>query len=755
MLPFARRFDSYLSSINADVIKPMSRIWGGKGLTRKADCIGAIQNGLANPLKVRSAIRDLKPYEHHALALIKQAGGEIDYNAMALGLLASGASIPHVFFRGYRGVSESLANGLIKRGLILSASRYSRGEISSYAHSAEEKIVFSDPRLLDAVGPIKAYTPFAIKSIPPPSDATFRPPQVVALEIVGFLQAIENMGGLGITRQGNLRVNDIKKVGKAMKWPSKTLKMDGLQFDDALNGMVAALRKTDWMQLTEKGVQLRMPAAQIGALSYQEQITALFNGFLRAAEWREPIAESFTYSFSSNHQIARFILANALKSLPLDEDGFFKIDNFDQALFDRVGEHFGLRNNPHPPSPYNKTQEELAQEKSDWLRKLRGEWRQRERLWLADVLGGWLYFLGMVEAGMAKKQLASFRLTPLGKAVLHPEHAQADIQTAETTGAETTSTNTDLWVVQPNMEIIAYLNRLSPPQLAFLEAHAERIDAQQHTAQYRLTRASVYGGLESGSSLEGILRELETGSSVPLPQNVIVEIREWATLRDQIALHRRAHLIEFPDTETRQLALSNGATGTAVGDRFLLVSSATKPASQVPQGQGLRIKQINYQTSIPKNLTVTEDGRLTLNLKQIDLLIESQLDQWAERIDSGQWQLTQKSVTAATKAGLRLKELLSLFEERLTRDVPPLLELALKNWTGKAKVVALETVTVLRCHDQAAWNAILSSELLQSYLVGRLAEGLLVVETERLDEFQKQLVWAGIVVENGVLGFRG
>ena len=71
--------------------------------------------------------------------------------------------------------------------------------------------------------------------------------------------------------------------------------------------------------------------------------------------------------------------------------------------------------------------------------------------------------------------------------------------------------------------------------------------AQQYIAHYRLTRESVYCGLESGATLDELLDGLRRGAHADLPQNVLVELCEWAGLRERITLHYRTRLFEFPD----------------------------------------------------------------------------------------------------------------------------------------------------------------------------------------------------------------
>ena len=236
----------------------------------------------------------------------------------------------------------------------------------------------------------------------------------------------------------------------------------------------------------------------------------------------------------------------------------------------------------------------------------------------------------MVELGLKDKTPYALRLTDLGRAILHPGQAPAEpVPVVEERAA---------WVVQPNFEIVVYLDRTTPEQLAFLERHAERFQTQQHIAQYRLTRPAIYAALESGSKLDRLLAALEGGTGRPLPQNVTAEIREWAALREQVTLYRRARLLEYGDTADRDADVKR-LSGVAVGDRFLLVS-----ARQVTQAHARQ--HVNYAAAPTKCLVADEDGTLTAAQPLPDLLLDAQIGRWAESRGADRWQLTQDSVAA-------------------------------------------------------------------------------------------------------------
>ena len=735
----AQRFDDFLPEIRADDLKSMVTLWGGKAAQRKDLCVAMIRRGLADPVQVRAAVQRLDPYEYAALALIKQAGGVIDGDMIGVALLAMGVPLPPRLFDRYTKISESILGALVKRGLVLADNDDNPTSLYRYGGYT----FFTDARLLAAVEPVDA-TPFTIKPGLRPTSSTYRTAPAVALDIIGFLRAIDNLGGLGLTQKDAPRVNEVRKIQRELQWPDDALVVDGLAFRGAFDGLLSALHYSPW--LTREGDVLRLtaPLHDIAALDYDELIAGVLDGFLDTGGWRES-GKADGYDFYNKYfQQGRFVLTQGLKSLPTQVTGFFTIDDFDQAIYARVGEHFSLDYAPSRPYvPYNASPQEQKNIYEEWRHKLRTKWLASERVWLEQALTGWLYFLGLVEIGLEKHAPVSFRLTELGRAIFHPKLAPQP-GTARTADAGQPPVAT--WVVQPNFELVVYLDRTTPSQLAFLERHAERTSAQQYIAHYRLTRESVYRGLESGATLDELLDGLRRGAHADLPQNVLVELREWAALRERITLMPREHLLELPDAAARDAVVATKLPGRPVGERYFLLQHA--PAAVWEERlRGTALRRVDYAAQLPQCLSAGEDGVLTLDEGYTDLLIAAQLDQWAERIAPRQWGLTAARVAAAVRAGARLTDLTTFLAQRLHRALPPLLGVALRNWAGRPVAVAVAGVTVLRCEHAETLAAIKASKTLRRYIRGELAPDVLLIDTAQLAEFEAHLAWAGLRVD--------
>jgi hypothetical protein len=331
---------------------------------------------------------------------------------------------------------------------------------------------------------------------------------------------------------------------------------------------------------------------------------------------------------------------------------------------------------------------------------------------------------------MENGQVTCFRLTELGRALLHPE-LDTPLDSVAQSGA-------GAWLVQPDFEVLVYLDRATAEQIAFMERHAERVQAQQHMARYRLTREAIYQGLESGTAPDQLLVRLREGAATDLPQNVLASIREWAGQREKITLRRAASLLEFPDTAARQAALDSGLAGTAVAERFVLLAA--------PHPKNLAGAQVDYTKPLLAGLVALEDGRMKQVAAATDLLLQPQLDRWAERVDPVTWRLTAASVGAAVKAKASIEELFELLRARLTRPLPPLLGVALRAWAGDRPRVELARITVLRCTRPVVFTAIAGSPACAPYLLATLAPDLLLVDERYVKPLKEQLAWAGLDV---------
>ena len=232
--------------------------------------------------------------------------------------------------------------------------------------------------------------------------------------------------------------------------------------------------------------------------------------------------------------------------------------------------------------------------------------------------------------------------------------------------------------------------------------------------------------------MDQLVDGLASGSRVELPTNVVAEIRTWAALRERITVRRSADMLEFPDAEERERAVTSGMPGVAVGERFLLLPGTFTPLDFPSRPAAGHIH-------------VTEEGALTLAWERRDLLTIGYLTLWTERRGEDEWWFTRASVAAAAKRGRTVADLLAFLHDRQS-SIPGILLVALRSWAGESHGVKMTKAVILRCSKPEVMRAIVGSKALKPHILTRLAPDAILVDGESADEVRAILDWAGVHV---------
>ena len=99
-------------------------------------------------------------------------------------------------------------------------------------------------------------------------------------------------------------------------------------------------------------------------------------------------------------------------------------------------------------------------------------------------------------------------------------------------------------LIQPNAEILAYRQGLTPGLIAALSRFA-RWKRLGPACTLELTAEQTYRGLESGLTLPMMMQTLARHSSRPIPPAVADLLQRWASKRERITVFTSAVLVEF------------------------------------------------------------------------------------------------------------------------------------------------------------------------------------------------------------------
>src|SRR5262245_10608073 len=356
----------------------------------------------------------------------------------------------------------------------------------------------------------------------------------------------------------------------------------------------------------------------------------------------------------------------------------------------------------------------------------------RRRDWVSPFLFGLAYPLRLVQAARAGETWVA-RLAPLGRWLL----GLADAPAEETAFPKTL-------LVQPNLEIIAYRQGLTPPLIARLTRFAAwRGLGSACTLQ--LGPDSVYRALEGGLTFDAILHTLEQHGTRAIPPAVLESLRTWSNKRERISVYPSAALVEFNTAEQLEEALARGFPGVRIGERLAVAASE----SAIDYSLFRLTASKDYAATPEKCVEVEDDGvTLTVDLARSDLLLESELARFAESVDRPdsngrrRYRLTPDSLAAGRSGGLTVQGLETWFSQRVGQPPSPasLLLLAGSQWPA----APLRPHLVLHVATPELADGLMQWPDTRELIDARLGPTALSVPADNVDRLRQQLCRAGL-----------
>jgi hypothetical protein len=245
-----------------------------------------------------------------------------------------------------------------------------------------------------------------------------------------------------------------------------------------------------------------------------------------------------------------------------------------------------------------------------WAGKIPAEFQlYRGKAWVTNWLLSVAYPLQLVELSDEHVRLTSFGRWYIGTGV----PIQAGPSYPQTL------------LVQPNAEILAYRQGLTPALIAMLS----RIARWKHlgpACTLELTAEQTYRGLESGLTLPMILQFLARHSSRPIPPAVTDLLGRWSSKRERVTVFSSAVLVEFSTASELDAAVNRGIVALRLTDRIGMTADGSEPALT----QLRLIANRDYESKPQRCVTVDEDGiTLTVDPSAADLLLDAELGRFA------------------------------------------------------------------------------------------------------------------------------
>ncbi len=288
--------------------------------------------------------------------------------------------------------------------------------------------------------------------------------------------------------------------------------------------------------------------------------------------------------------------------------------------------------------------------------------KKTDSLGIATFLLGIAYSLRLLQATKAPDGGWLVRLAPLGRWALCYSDEPPAVPSFKHT-----------LLVQPNLEILAYRQGLTPELIASLS----RIGTWKTlgaACTLQLEPHSIYRALEMGDTLTSIVQLLEGHGTKALPGAVLDSLKTWSSKRERIGVYSAGAIFEFTSPTEMNEAIARGLPAVRLTDRLAIVANEKDIEYKHFRLTGTR----DYNLPPEKCVDVEPDGvTLSVDLGRSDLLLETELQRFAEPVaahPSGDgpgakgnrtfYRITPGSILSARQHGVALSYLETWFGQR-------------------------------------------------------------------------------------------
>lgn len=724
-----------LEHYNADQLKKAARFWIGVEAhkLRKAECVEALHKMFSHGAATSSALANASKAQQQVLSIFARYGPTVSGAVLSAELHARGLVQDRDPSQRSYGRRDDVVDDLCdKFVLIRSRSSYDYYYSSSYNHRYPDLMLH--PALVTALPPAMPLPWQPSAESPTVQSSSQRSATAVALDLWQVATGLQALGTWQTVKGGALAKGSRNRLCKGV--PMVSADKDPLAPPDSESLYYEILRGMGCLSPTDAPYQVLAEAlAQHVQQPPDVQAWHWVRAWLDMRLWQDGIGvvpdrdsdhEPVRIDPSSLRK-ARELLLWALCRVAHSPDMWLDVETFVRDLWqatrrDEINFYWGSYTWPMPMEMARRRDAFPAGEE-----RLLAFWLADEGVWVANAVMVTLVTLGLVERGQAagKKSCPCFRLTALGRAVFGAPEGRLSLPA-----------QTQPWLtVQPNLEVLAYLDQAVASDLCTLArftTHTTMADSQVQT--FTLQRAAVYQALESGMSLEDIVSFLRTHSRTGLPDNVARTLAEWAGKRESLVLRTQVTLACGPGVEPSK-------HGRLVQDGIAILPnmSRSQAAKHYP-----RWTLLDHHGELSRTCTATELG--DIRTRSTDSIVHARLSYLAERTPRG-WQVTEASMTRARQYGFTTEQTLDWLRMHLSHALPPVLEMAMRNWTGQASVFA-GPVQLLHVPRPQARDAMLRSPLFAAFLAGHIPPDWFVVKNDKAAEVARLLTQLGFTIND-------
>jgi hypothetical protein len=566
----------------------------------------------------------------------------------------------------------------------------------------------------------------------------------VALDLARVFSFVAGRGQTKLKKSGEISVPSLRTLAKAVPFPEDR----DFPLPDPQGFYFELLHQTGAIRI--EGEQARADpagATKLFTLSTAWQAHQWARSWLTAQYWVDGLGvqdagdspyqqEPADNALGTCRQVLAWALACLAQVAPAggDEGPWFELEDLLTALHDLQGE---LRTPGYTWSGYawdpELTQAKNKEKKQGKDRQL-AYWFHQEGGWYANAVMVTLATLGLIECGRmgaGKSPRWCFRFTPVGRAVFGAPEVPPPPALDEAR----------FLVLQPNFDVVAYLDRADAASAGTLGRLAETDSARTGSVQtFRITRNSLYQAQESGITPAQIVDFFRRHNQGEVPANVLRSIGDWSAQRESLVIRSGVILLAFPDAAARDAYLA-GNPGSACGERFVTLPEKGRVKPHLPKA----LVSDHERGQFRRTLAVDEYGQIHTS-EPYDLLQLARLRRIARPTASG-WEITAETIRRAAAAGVKGNQTFRWLDQHLREPMPDLLAYAIEAWQGKPVRLEFADAVLLHVPDEQEFWALGHSRRLQPFFLGSPGPGWLAVRKEGRKQLAALLAELGFTVD--------
>ena len=740
-----------LSNYRVNELKKITKFWVGADAAklRKEELAKELAQVFKSPSAMRNVLEKLSPIELKVLGIYSRIGPTVPGYLLSAELHArkmveeeSKESPTSRLYRFYGAKRNDITTKLTDKLLLVPPQYHSQlyGFSSFYTQYLTLTL---HPHLRDVVPPIGplAWTSSESTSHTLPTNVTtagVRSSAEVALDLWQVAEALKQMGKWATLKDGSLSKSSKSKLGKLAGLPSA--EDDPLVPPDYQSLCYELLNEMGVLELEKGQVHIKKldkTFQQHAALQAQQWV----RGWLNFEIWQDGLGQMPNRDneyepvrinpFGLTQ--ARVLLVWALCRVSHASHDWHDLETF-LCDFYQATRHSGMELYWEGYSwimPFERSQgkHNLAGEE----RKL-AYWLESQGQWVANAIWVTLWTLGVIERGYStgKNARPCFRLTSLGKGGFGAPEIEISAQHQQQA----------CLTVQPNNEVVVYLGYADARQICRLASFANRTSTSGPVQTFQLARETIYRGLESGLTVEDIQSFLTDNSRTPVPNIVARHVLEWAGKRESLTLRTGICLALAPQHSDIPKLINSRQVSEGV---VLLPALTPEKAKQNFEGWQI----YDHPRSLAHGWTINELGEL--KTKSHDSISQARLALIAESRNS-HWQITEQSITKAKSHGISTDQILGWLAAHLTHPLPPLMETAIRNWTGRSTAF-LGQVHLLQVTREQARDALLTSPAFKPLIAGHIPPDLFLIDKSQLAEVKRLLKQIGYSLTDSLTNY--